>query len=102
MLYDGTDGGGNRSDPYRTGVVDTIVSEVQSEAGEDRCVLLLGYRDKMETMFRNVNPGLSRRYLFRVTLHSGPTYSMIGLRLKTRSSSMTSPGQSSTISWKAR
>ncbi len=61
MLYTGSDGGGNRSDSFKTGVIDTIVAEVQSVLGEDRCVLLLGYRDKMETMFRNVNPGLSRR-----------------------------------------
>ncbi|KAL8906627.1 MAG: hypothetical protein Q9171_006195 [Xanthocarpia ochracea] len=62
MLYTGSDGGGNRSDSFKTGVIDTIVAEVQSVPGEDRCVLLLGYRDKMETMFRNVNPGLSRRF----------------------------------------
>lgn len=61
MLYTGNDGGDNRSDSFKTGVIDTIVAEVQSVPGEDRCVLLLGYRDKMETMFRNVNPGLSRR-----------------------------------------
>lgn len=61
MLYTGNDGGGNQSDSFKTGVIDTIVAEVQSVPGEDRCVLLLGYRDKMETMFRNVNPGLSRR-----------------------------------------
>lgn len=62
MLYSGSDGGGNRSDSFKTGVIDTIVSEIQSVPGEDRCVLLLGYREKMESMFRNVNPGLSRRY----------------------------------------
>ena len=62
MLYSGTGGLGNQSDPYKTAVVDTIVAEVQSVPGEDRCVLLLGYKDQIETMFRNVNPGLSRRY----------------------------------------
>ncbi|KAL8734543.1 MAG: hypothetical protein Q9166_001443 [cf. Caloplaca sp. 2 TL-2023] len=62
MLYTGSDGGGNRSDSFKTGVIDTMVAEVQSVPGEDRCVLLLGYRDKLETMFRNVNPGLSRRF----------------------------------------
>ncbi|KAL8708732.1 MAG: hypothetical protein Q9220_006458 [cf. Caloplaca sp. 1 TL-2023] len=59
-LYAG-DEGGNRSDSFKTGVIDTIVAEVQSVPGENRSILLLGYRDKMETMFRNVNPGLSRR-----------------------------------------
>ena len=61
MLYEGKDGGGNRSDPYRTAVVDTLVAEIQSVPGEDRCVLLLGYEDQMRRMFDNVNPGLSRR-----------------------------------------
>ncbi|KAL8814735.1 MAG: hypothetical protein Q9223_006064 [Gallowayella weberi] len=62
MLYTGNEGGGNQSDSFKTGVIDTIVAEVQSVPGEDRCILLLGYRDKIETMFRNVNPGLSRRF----------------------------------------
>jgi DNA polymerase III delta prime subunit len=55
-------GGGSVSDPYRTAVVDTIVAEVQSVPGDDRCVLLLGYKDQLEEMFQNVNPGLSRRF----------------------------------------
>lgn len=50
------------ADPYRTAVVDTIVAEVQNVPGEDRCVILLGYKEQMEEMFRNVNPGLSRRF----------------------------------------
>ncbi|KAK1981578.1 ATPase [Colletotrichum cereale] len=56
-LYDG-----GVSNSFKTAVVDTIVAEVQSVPGEDRCVLLLGYRDQMEEMFQNVNPGLSRRF----------------------------------------
>ncbi|VUC36636.1 unnamed protein product [Clonostachys rosea] len=55
-------GGDNTSDPYKTGVIDTIVAEVQSVPGEDRCVLLLGYDEQMQKMFQNVNPGLSRRF----------------------------------------
>ncbi|KAL9639722.1 MAG: hypothetical protein Q9204_000975 [Flavoplaca sp. TL-2023a] len=62
MLYTESDAGGNHSDSFKTVVIDTIVAEVQSVPGDDRCVLLLGYRDKMEAMFRNVNPGLSRRF----------------------------------------
>lgn len=54
--------GGSSSDPYKTAVVDTIVATVHSTPGDDRCVLLLGYRDQMEEMFQNVNPGLSRRF----------------------------------------
>ncbi|KAJ5544147.1 P-loop containing nucleoside triphosphate hydrolase protein [Penicillium frequentans] len=57
-----SDGTGARSDIYRTAVVDTIVAEVQSVPGEDRCVLLLGYKDQMQQMFQHVNPGLSRRF----------------------------------------
>ncbi len=35
---------------------------MQSTPGDDRCVLLLGYKDQMETMLQAVNPGLSRRF----------------------------------------
>ncbi|EAQ84249.1 hypothetical protein CHGG_10653 [Chaetomium globosum CBS 148.51] len=58
-------GGGSQSgtsDPYKTAVIDTIVADVQSVPGDDRCVLLLGYKSQMEEMFQNVNPGLSRRF----------------------------------------
>lgn len=61
-LYGGGDSQGSVSDPYKTAVIDTIVAEVQSVPGDDRCVLLLGYREQMVTMFQNVNPGLSRRF----------------------------------------
>ncbi|KAF7561335.1 hypothetical protein G7046_g2807 [Stylonectria norvegica] len=61
-LYGGGGDTGSVSDPYKTAVVDTIVAEVQSVPGEDRCVLLLGYTDNMEKMLQNVNPGLSRRF----------------------------------------
>ncbi|KAF5346146.1 hypothetical protein D9758_009987 [Tetrapyrgos nigripes] len=61
MLYGGGKTG-QQSDPYKTDVIDTIVAEVQSKPGEDRCVLLLGYKDEMLEMFQNVNPGLSRRF----------------------------------------
>ncbi|KAJ3564153.1 hypothetical protein NPX13_g7945 [Xylaria arbuscula] len=63
-LYGGnaSKGGGGFSDPYKSAVIDTIVAEIQSVPGEDRCVLLLGYKQQMEEMFQNVNPGLSRRF----------------------------------------
>jgi hypothetical protein len=48
MLY----GGSGTKDPYKTAVIDTIVAEVQSVPGEDRCVLLLGYKEQMEEMFQ--------------------------------------------------
>ena len=50
------------ADSFKTAVVNTIVAEVQSTPGEDRCVLLLGYKDEMENMLRDVNPGMARRF----------------------------------------
>jgi hypothetical protein len=35
---------------------------VQSNPGDDRCVLLLGYKEQMEEMLQKVNPGLARRF----------------------------------------
>lgn len=61
-LYGGGGTQGSNVEPFKTAVIDTIVAEVQSVPGDDRCVLLLGYRNQMETMFQNVNPGLSRRF----------------------------------------
>ncbi|RFU29072.1 hypothetical protein B7463_g7259, partial [Scytalidium lignicola] len=58
----GGTGRGSSTDSYKAAVIDTIVAEVQSVPGDDRCVLLLGYKDQMETMFQSVNPGLSRRF----------------------------------------
>ncbi len=70
MLYSGSDvGGSNGTDTYKTAVIDTIVAEVQSVPGEDRCVLLLGYEDQMAEMFQNVNPGLTRRFQLRDAFH---------------------------------
>jgi len=51
MLYGGS-GAGNGNDPFKTAVIDTIVAEVQSVPGEDRCVLLLGYKDQIVDMFQ--------------------------------------------------
>ncbi|KAI9763908.1 MAG: hypothetical protein M1840_009020 [Geoglossum simile] len=69
MLYSGGGGAGNQSDTYKTAVIDTIVAEVQSVPGEDRCVLLLGYEDQIREMFQNVNPGLSRRFAIDNAFH---------------------------------
>ena len=55
-------GGQPKTDTFKSAVVDTIVAEVQSTPGDDRCVLLLGYQDQMAEMFQNVNPGLQRRF----------------------------------------
>ena len=71
MLYSGSGGSGigNHSDSFKTAVIDTIVAEVQSVPGEDRCVLLLGYKDQMTEMFDNVNPGLARRFALEDGFH---------------------------------
>ncbi|KAF8553255.1 P-loop containing nucleoside triphosphate hydrolase protein [Imleria badia] len=53
MLYSGKTNGGQ--DSFKTTVIDTIVAEIQSVPGEDRC-------EQMEEMFQNVNPGLARRF----------------------------------------
>ena len=65
MLYSSSgsgSSGGSNTDVYKTAVIDTIVAEVQSVPGDDRCVLLLGYESQMTEMFQNVNPGLTRRF----------------------------------------
>jgi AAA+ superfamily predicted ATPase len=49
-------------DPYKTSVIDTIVEQVQGVPGEDKAVVLLGYREQMEIMLREANPGLQRRF----------------------------------------
>ncbi|RYC57163.1 hypothetical protein CHU98_g9044 [Xylaria longipes] len=48
-------------DKFKTGVIDTFVSMVQGLPFEDRCIIFIGYEDKIRTMFRNANSGLSRR-----------------------------------------
>ncbi|KAK0673404.1 P-loop containing nucleoside triphosphate hydrolase protein [Cercophora samala] len=50
-------------DSFKTAVIDTIVAQVQGNPGDDRCVLLLGYEDKMQSLFQNGNPGLSGRFM---------------------------------------
>lgn len=63
MLYSGSgSGGGSGTDIYKTAVIDTLVAEVQSVPGDNRCVLLLGYEPQMMDMFQKVNQGLTRRF----------------------------------------
>ncbi|KAK7428011.1 hypothetical protein QQZ08_005442 [Neonectria magnoliae] len=50
------------TDDYRLGCLDMIVSQIHNKPGENRCVILVGYADLMEEMFRHVNPGLRRRF----------------------------------------
>lgn len=60
MLYSGR--GEGQNDSYKTAVIDTLVAEVQGVPGDDQCIILLGYEDKLKEMFQNVNPGLHRRF----------------------------------------
>ncbi|KFA51101.1 hypothetical protein S40293_04737 [Stachybotrys chartarum IBT 40293] len=63
MLDPGTeDTGHDKNGDFRGGILDTIVAEVSGCPGEDRCVILCGYQDKMEQMYQNCNPGFARRF----------------------------------------
>ena len=62
MLKGNTKGESSGVDMYKTAVIDTLVAEVQSVPGEDRCVLLLGYTDEMTDLFQHAKPGLARRF----------------------------------------
>ena len=56
-----TNGSNGSSDPYGNAVIDTLVEQIQARPGDDRAVVMLGYRKEIEQMFKHVNPGLSRR-----------------------------------------
>lgn len=55
-----------------TAVIDTIVAEVQSVPGEDRCVLLLGYKTQIVEMFQvnQLRLPLMRELIVIAFLHS--------------------------------
>ena len=65
----GGGGSGGGGDPFKTAVIDTLVSRVQGDAGADRCVLLLGYGREMERFIRRGNPGLARRFQLDRAFH---------------------------------
>lgn len=53
MLYQGgADSGGGSNNQFKTTVIDTLVAEIQSVPGEDRCVLMLGYTEQMLDMLQ--------------------------------------------------
>ncbi|KAK4067514.1 hypothetical protein Trihar35433_6074 [Trichoderma harzianum] len=56
-------------DKFKTGIIDTIVSMTQGVPGEDRCIILVGYEDKIRDLFQNVNPGFSRRFPVKTPFH---------------------------------
>ncbi|KAG9246867.1 P-loop containing nucleoside triphosphate hydrolase protein [Calycina marina] len=49
-------------DIYRKAIVTTLVGGIQNVPGEDRCVILIGYEDKMRKLLEDANPGLARRF----------------------------------------
>lgn len=49
-------------DIYRESVIDTLVECISGKPGEDRAVILLGYKKEMEDFLASSNPGLSRRF----------------------------------------
>jgi SpoVK/Ycf46/Vps4 family AAA+-type ATPase len=53
---------GDDLDSFRRACIDTLVSRIHNRPGEDRSVIMIGYADKMEEMFRKCNPGLKRRF----------------------------------------
>jgi len=59
----------NKQESYKASVIDTLVAEVQGVPGDDRCILLLGYEDKLKELFQNANPGLSRRFAIDDPFH---------------------------------
>lgn len=50
------------SDEFRPGCIDVLVSSIHNTPREDRCVILVGYPEMMEEMFRKSNAGLRRRF----------------------------------------
>ncbi|PYI08800.1 P-loop containing nucleoside triphosphate hydrolase protein [Aspergillus sclerotiicarbonarius CBS 121057] len=69
MLYQRSGDGSDCSDPYRLAVVDTLVANISSKPGEDRCIILIGYPDQMKELFNNSNPGLRRRFSLEEAFH---------------------------------
>ena len=62
MLYKPTVYGTDDSDGYRRGIIDSIVAHVDSNPSDDRCIILIGYPDRMQELFQSCNPGLRRRF----------------------------------------
>lgn len=94
MLYGGASSHGNQADMYKTAVIDTIVAEVQSLPGEDRCVLLLGYKDQITEMFQVMVFISGQEHVDQPISLIGRTSTLACLDvslLKTRSTSRTSP-----------
>ncbi|KAL7946004.1 P-loop containing nucleoside triphosphate hydrolase protein [Trichoderma barbatum] len=62
MFYHDNDVGSGDTDEFRLACIDIIVSKIHNRPGEDRCVILVGYPERMEGMLQKCNPGLRRRF----------------------------------------
>jgi hypothetical protein len=47
---------------YGREALDTLVSKVHNNAGDDICVVMCGYEDQIRQMLLDQNPGLQRRF----------------------------------------
>ncbi|KAK4060950.1 hypothetical protein Trihar35433_9875 [Trichoderma harzianum] len=61
MFFNGSDET-DGTDEFRLACIDVIVSKIHNRPGEGRCIILIGYPDRMEEMFQKCNPGLRRRF----------------------------------------
>ncbi|OPB46176.1 hypothetical protein A0O28_0062970 [Trichoderma guizhouense] len=61
MFFNGSDAT-DGTDIFRLACIDVIVSKIHNRPGEGRCIILIGYPDRMEEMFQKCNPGLRRRF----------------------------------------
>jgi hypothetical protein len=68
-------------DPYRIAVVDTLIARVMNDPGDDRCILMCGYRKEMDEMFDNssANPGFKRRFGSSILNFAGQRQSLHAL-----------------------
>ncbi|KAK4450613.1 P-loop containing nucleoside triphosphate hydrolase protein [Podospora aff. communis PSN243] len=55
--------GASSACPFRTAILNILVAEVQGLPGDDRCVILLGYEEKLDELFANGNRGLAGRFM---------------------------------------
>ncbi|KAJ5951021.1 uncharacterized protein N7479_009434 [Penicillium vulpinum] len=70
MLYPGSRSGAHdEGDEFRIAVIDTLVAEIDNSPGSDCCVILLGYEEQMQEMFRKSNAGLARRFDLAHAIH---------------------------------